>query len=307
MVNNREKLLLVDDDDFLSIVTKDVLEKVGYQVETAEDGEVAWTKLNNDPGHFDLLLLDKNMPKLDGFSLLKRIKADNRFKNLPVIMLTGASQQEDIAEGLACGAYYYLIKPSPEKVLQRVVKNALEEQRNKRELVSQVGKQTEALRIMHQAEFCFRTLQEAKSLALWLANVSVEPERTVTAYSELLINAVEHGNLGISYAEKGQLLKDGLWVDEIEQRLRQPSYSELFVEVLMKKTASDCVVTIKDQGNGFNWSQYLDFSPERVFDLHGRGIAMARLCGFESIEYQGKGNVVVTTVKTSATHQPKTK
>jgi DNA-binding response OmpR family regulator len=300
-----ERLLLVDDDEFLSIVTKDVLEKVGYQVETAEDGELAWTKLNTHPGHFDLLLLDKNMPKLDGFSLLKRIKADNRFNNLPVIMLTGASQQEDVAEGLACGAYYYLIKPSPEKVLQRVVNNALEEQRNRRELVSQVGKQTEAIRIMHRAEFCFQTLQEAKSLALWLANVSGEPERTVTAYLELLINAVEHGNLGITYDEKSQLLKDGLWADEIELRFQQPPYSDRYVTVSMEKTITDCVVTIKDQGNGFDWSNYLDFSPERMFDLHGRGIAMSRLCGFDAIEYVGKGNVVVTTVKTSVLNSPK--
>jgi hypothetical protein len=230
--------------------------------------------------------------------LLKLIKADTRFKDVPVIMLTGASKQDDIVEGLASGAYYYLIKPSPEKVLQRVVNNALEQQRNRRELVSQVGKQTEAIRIMRRAQFSFRTLQEARNLALWLAYLTLEPERTVTAYSELLINAVEHGNLGISYAEKSQLLKHGLWVDEIERRLQQPSYSERYVEVTMEKTLTNCIVTIKDQGNGFDWSNYLDFSPERVFDLHGRGIAMARLCGFESIEYLEKGNVVRTTVRT---------
>lgn len=293
-----ERLLLVDDDEFFGILTKDVLENAGYQVETVEDGELAWTKLDNDPCYFDLLLLDKTMPKLDGISLLKLIKADTRFKDVPVIMLTGASKQDDIVEGLASGAYYYLIKPSPEKVLQRVVNNALEQQRNRRELVSQVGKQTEAIRIMRRAQFSFRTLQEARNLALWLAYLTLEPERTVTAYSELLINAVEHGNLGISYAEKSQLLKDGLWVDEIERRLQQPSYSERYVEVTMEKTLTNCIVTIKDQGNGFDWSNYLDFSPERVFDLHGRGIAMARLCGFESIEYLEKGNVVRTTVRT---------
>lgn len=293
-----ERLLLVDDDEFFGILTKDVLENAGYQVETVEDGELAWTKLDNDPCYFDLLLLDKNMPKLDGISLLKLIKADTRFKDVPVIMLTGASKQDDIVEGLASGAYYYLIKPSPEKVLQRVVNNALEQQRNRRELVSQVGKQTEAIRIMQRAQFSFRTLQEARNLALWLAYLTLEPERTVTAYSELLINAVEHGNLGISYAEKSQLLKHGLWVDEIERRLQQPSYSERYVEVTMEKTLTNCIVTIKDQGNGFDWSNYLDFSPERVFDLHGRGIAMARLCGFESIEYLEKGNVVRTTVRT---------
>ena len=150
---------------------------------------------------------------------------------------------------------------------------------------------------MRSAEFSFRNLQEAKNLALWLANVTLQPERTVTAYAELLINAVEHGNLGISYAEKSQLIKDDLWAEEVARRLQQPEYAGRFVAVSMEKTATEFIVTIKDQGQGFDWSNYLDFSPERLFDLHGRGIAMARMTGFDSLEYLGNGNTVVVTVK----------
>ena len=55
-------------------------------------------------------------------------------------------------------------------------------------------------------------------------------------------------------------------------------------------------VTITDQGNGFDWQTYMEFNPERVFDLHGRGIAMSKAISFDSLEYLGKGNCVVTTV-----------
>lgn len=295
-----ERLLIADDDEFVRSITQEVLEQTGYTVEIAGDGLDAWGKLDGDPSRFDLMLLDKKMPRLDGIALLKRLKSDERFKELPVIMLTGDTRQQDIVEGLAEGAYYYLTKPSTEEVLKRVIKNALAEFGQKRELRSLAGYQNNSLRILRRAEFCFQSLQEAKALALWLANASLDPERTVSGYSELLINAVEHGNLGITYAEKGRLLSEERWADEVESRLKMPRYSNRIVKVTLEKTASACTVTIADQGDGFDWWNYIDFNPERAFDLHGRGIAMSRAMSFDSLEYLGNGNTVVTTVLTDA-------
>jgi len=291
-----ERILIVDDDEFIRSISQEVLELAGYLVEAAEDGLDAWEKIDSAPSQFDLILLDKKMSRLDGIGLLKRIKSDERFKELPVIMLTGDNQQQDIVEGLAEGAYYYLTKPSTEAVLKRVIKNALEEFGKKRELLEMLGHQSSTLHILRRAEFSFRTLQEARDLALWLADASLDPARTVNGYSELLINAIEHGNLGITYAEKSQLMSAGNWQDEIETRLQCPPYSERMVYVSMQRTTSACIVTIADQGDGFDWQNYIDFSPERVFDLHGRGIAMSKAMSFDGIEYIGNGNTVVITV-----------
>ena len=290
------KLLIVDDDEIIRLVTQDDLQQCGYTVETAEDGLAAWEKIDRDPSRFDLMLLDKQMPRLDGISLLKRIKSDGRFKELPVIMLTSDSRQEDIIEGLAEGAFYYLTKPSAENVLQLVIKNALDEFRQKRELRALIGKQASNLNLLRRAEFCYRTLSEARDLALLLADASMAPERTINGYSELLINAVEHGNLGISYAEKGRLLSEGQWMEEVEARLQQPQYSAKAVNVTLEKTAAASIVTITDQGDGFNWQAYLEFSPERAFDLHGRGIAMSKATSFDDLEYLGNGSGVMATV-----------
>lgn len=202
-----ERLLIVDDDEFVRSITQEILEQAGYTVEIAGDGLDAWEKLDGDPSRFDLMLLDKKMPRLDGIALLKRLKSDGRFKGLPVILLTGDTRQQDIVEGLAEGAYYYLTKPSTEEMLKRAIKNALAEFGQKRELCSLAGYQNNSLRILRRAEFCFQSLQEAKILALWLANVSLDPGRTVNGYSELLINAVEHGNLGLP-----TLKKAGYWL-----------------------------------------------------------------------------------------------
>lgn len=294
-----ERLLIVDDDEFIRSTTQEVLEQAGYSVEVAEDGLAAWEKIDGDPSRFDLMLLDKKMPRMDGIALLKRLKSDDRFKELPVIMLTGDNQQQDIVDGLAEGAYYYLTKPSAENVLKLIIKNALDEFRQKRALREMLGHQTSSLRILRRAEFYFRSLQEARDLALWLADASQDPGRTVNGYSELLINSVEHGNLGISYAEKSQLLSEGRWAEEVESRLKDAHYSDRLVHVVMEKTASVCIVTITDQGSGFDWQSYIGFSPERAFDLHGRGIAMSKVMSFDGIEYLGNGNTVVITVQLS--------
>lgn len=290
------KLLIVDDDEIIRSVTRDNLQQCGYTVETAEDGLAAWKIIDDDPSRFDLMLLDKRMPRLDGIALLKRIKSDGRFKELPVIMMTCDSRPEDIAEGLAEGAFYYLTKPSAGEVLKLVVGNTLDEFRQKRELRALIGRQANNLNLLRRAEFRYRTLPEARDLALLLADASMAPERTVNGYSELLINAVEHGNLGISYAEKGQLLREDRWGIEVETRLQHPQYSDRIVNVTLEKTATASIVTITDRGDGFDWQAYLEFSPERVFDLHGRGIAMSKATSFDSLEYLGNGSSVVTTV-----------
>ena len=291
-----DTLFVIDDDDFFRTVTQSVLEEAGYGVLMAEDGMSGWETLDQTPTCCDLILLDKNMPQLDGIALLKRIKSDPRFKDLPVIMLTGDDRQQDITEGLEEGAYYYLTKPSTEEVLLRVIRNALNDWQQKRELRAQIGLQKNNLGLMRRAEFSFKTLSEARDLALLLADASTAPERTLHGYSELLINAVEHGNLGITYAEKTALMNEGRLIEEIDSRLRHPNFAERMVVVALERTATTFAVTITDQGSGFDWQNYVEFSPERAFDLHGRGIAMSKALSFDRMEYMGKGNVVVTSL-----------
>ena len=62
------------------------------------------------------------------------------------------------------------------------------------------------------------------------------------------------------------------------------------------RLADQLMFTISDEGEGFDWRGYLEFSPERAFDPNGRGIALARLASFSSLDYRGCGNIVVVTV-----------
>ena len=68
------------------------------------------------------------------------------------------------------------------------------------------------------------------------------------------------------------------------------------MEISYKFTPSEVWYRIVDEGDGFDWTRYLDFDPARAFDPHGRGIAVARLSSFDALEYIGKGNLVIATV-----------
>jgi two-component system chemotaxis sensor kinase CheA len=84
------------------------LETAGYEVMTAADGEQAF-KLLQERGA-DIVVSDVEMPNMDGFGLAKAIRASQRFKDLPVVLLTALSTDEDRARGLASGADAYLVK-----------------------------------------------------------------------------------------------------------------------------------------------------------------------------------------------------
>lgn len=106
--DKKVKVLIVDDDAFLSGIYATKLELEGFQVVSARDGEEGLKAAMREKP--DLILLDVLMPKLDGFEVLKRLKAEPEFKATPVIMLTNLGQKEDIEKGLADGAVDYLIK-----------------------------------------------------------------------------------------------------------------------------------------------------------------------------------------------------
>jgi hypothetical protein len=84
----------------------------------------------------------------------------------------------------------------------------------------------------------------------------------------------------------------GEWQQEIQRRLQLPEYRDRLVEVSFEKVNKLICITIQDQGAGFNWQNYLDFSPERAFDLNGRGIALAYKLSIDQLQYLGNGNTV---------------
>lgn len=289
------KILAVDDEIFNLDILETDLEDAGFEVVRAEDGVIALEKLESVPD-IDVVVLDRMMPRMDGMEVLRHIKGEPKYRDIPVIMQTAAAQSHQVEEGIQAGAYYYLAKPYDEQMLIGIIRAALHESRNFFEMREEVRKHQNVLGLIEMARFRFRTLEEAKNVAYYIASCCPDPESTVFGLSELMINAVEHGNLGISYPEKTTLVLEGRWEKEVQNRLAKPDNRDRYAILNFELGSDEVIIRIEDQGEGFNWQDYIEFSPKRLTDPHGRGIAMAKSMCFSTLEYSGKGNVVTCTI-----------
>jgi len=108
-MRTNKSLLVVDDDENNRDILSRRLEKEGYTVATASDGQEALNMLRVE--QFDLVLLDVMMPKMDGYEVLLRIKADSNSLNTPVVMISAVKEKDSIISCLQLGASDYLLKP----------------------------------------------------------------------------------------------------------------------------------------------------------------------------------------------------
>ena len=104
-----KKILIVDDDQLISLTLKRLLELRGYQIVIAADGEEGLEKTNSAAP--DLIILDLMLPKLSGEEVCKKIRKDENLAHLPIIMLTAKSFDSDKIIGKVIGANCYLTKP----------------------------------------------------------------------------------------------------------------------------------------------------------------------------------------------------
>ncbi len=297
MTSNRTSILIVDDEPINLDIICAHLEDENYDLVRADNGHEAWSRLEADPARYDTIILDRMMPDMDGMQLLNIIKDTDELKHVPVIMQTAKAASSDVIAGLKAGASYYLTKPYDGEILKSVIRGAVNGRLHEKSLLESLREGRKIFDLMTFGRFRIRNLHQCNLVATQVAHLCPEPQRVVTGISELLVNALEHGNLKIGYAEKGNLMRSGTWQMEVERRLGTSENTDGYIELEFKVEADTVQIRIRDQGQGFDWTPYLDFDPERAFDPHGRGIAMARLSSFDDLEYLGDGNEVLATVK----------
>jgi len=283
------RVLAVDDEAFNLEILTEWLTDQGMAVDTAENGRQALDALQTAHRAYDVILLDRMMPEMDGLEFLEAFNAQTLSRDIPVIMQSAAATVDEVQTALSAGVWYYLSKPFERRKLLTVMETAVRDFRTHAQL-------RHAANEIPLKEFTPQTLRiqtpaQAVEAALSLASYSQQPAQTAVGLYELLFNAIEHGNLEIGYSEKSRLLNERRWLDEIESRLRRAPYSERVASVAVSKTADGIHYVIGDQGKGFKSKQYLQLQSHRAADNHGRGIAFAGRC-FDRLEYQGTGNQV---------------
>jgi hypothetical protein len=291
MDSNILRVVVADDDTLNLEILVNTITGAGYEAHGFEDGDTALEYIKAYPENVDIAILDKMMPRMSGLKVLRHIKADPALKNIPIILQTGDVGIEQLQEGLEAGAYYYLSKPFYSEMLLSLVNAAARDCVMRNQTLNKLKKEKPITTLLDAGVFKLKTTEDAFRLAAALSYHATRPEDVNLAVSELIVNAVEHGNLGIGYEEKNHLLQHGTLNEEINRRLALPENINKVVKVIFERIGNKITVLIEDQGNGFDWKKYMSFEPMRLTDLNGRGIASANIMRL-GIEYIGSGNKV---------------
>ena len=129
MENKDIKILVVDDFELIQTIFKNSLLKLGYQnIDFASDGLEAWDKIRKSKENgtpYELVLLDWNTPRMDGYELLSKCRESQEFKDIPIIMVTAESELNYIIKAVSKGISGYIIKPFSVDILKQKINEAM--------------------------------------------------------------------------------------------------------------------------------------------------------------------------------------
>ena len=123
-----KRILIAEDEQPVARIVQVNLGREGYEVDWVPDGVAALAAVAENPP--DLVILDVTMPQMDGFEVLRRLKSDPETSELPVIMLTGKSDDESVFKGWAEGVHSYMTKPFDPRDLTLMVERVLSDSEN---------------------------------------------------------------------------------------------------------------------------------------------------------------------------------
>jgi CheY-like chemotaxis protein len=238
------------------------------------------------------VITDIQMPIMDGLELLESIREK---KSQTIVIITTAFGTENYAiQALQLGANNYLKKPVRGtdlipllKKYQSVIDNKFNTDALPGKLISKRFSIEFKSTITGIPKIVDRILIESDCNFQNSERINVE-----LGLVEIITNAVEHGNLEISYQEKKSALDAGNIEELFASKLSDPIFRDRKIIVDYKKDQTGCEWIITDEGHGFDWRELPDPTHEQnILDLNGRGVFISNFL-FDEIEYYGKGNIV---------------
>lgn len=284
------KVLVVEDDQASRSYLEVILRKENLNFRSADNGKDGLEIFKEYIP--DIVLSDINMAQMNGLELLENIK---RIKpETIVIMLTAFNSEDYVVEAMKLGANNYLKKP--------VLKNNLISLLRKYSSVLHSRKSAKKIQGFikrHNFSLDFKSnIEIIPSIVNYLITEveGVFPEEVLLdiklGLGELLLNAVEHGNLDISFIEKSHAVQNDQLQQLYYERLGDPEFyrRKVFIDFSMTPEYSEWVIT--DEGDGFDPDSIPNpISEDGILRLHGRGIFICKF-QFDELEYLENGNKV---------------
>jgi CheY-like chemotaxis protein/anti-sigma regulatory factor (Ser/Thr protein kinase) len=292
-MKTKATILLVDDEALVRDELGGLLEDEGYEVVRGSDGQQGLELFQQrNP---DMVITDVRMPRSDGLSLAAAIRQVS--PTTPVTVITGHGNESMAIQAIRAGVTDFLKKP----VRLEDLCAALDRMQTARELGQrQPTGLPPAVRLLEHS--WIYTLDNELTVVpafvdatLSTCALGLEPTSLMElslALRELVLNAIEHGNLGLSYEQKTRALETSTLDEVLAQRRTQAPYAGRRTRVSATVKSDEIVVQVADEGDGFDWRSLPDPTDwEHLLDIHGRGVLLARL-SVDRLEYNEKGNEV---------------
>ena len=283
------RILVVDDQEALRSLLSRLLVREGFEPIEAGDGEEAVRLFKSESPL--VVVSDIMMPRMDGLALLHEIKRIDR--NATVILMTGQGNEDVLLDALRGGATNFFKKPF-----------------NIRELIDEIRTIVEfRLEAARSTLFSPFLLEETKHFVIPRADcpyfpiinqITLQlpcllPEGEILnlkiGIEEMIANAVEHGNLGISFEEKNRAIEEGRLAELMTERGRQSDALGRAVHVISRLTTDHFEISIRDEGQGFAWRSLPAVAPESLLSFNGRGIFLTKIY-FDEVIYNETGTMV---------------
>lgn len=287
------KILIVEDDLASLSFLEMILKKEGFDYRTAENGRLGYHIFKEYQP--DIVLTDVNMDEMSGLELLEKVKRE-RAETI-VILLTAYTSEENVMSAMRYGANNYFKKPVLKNTFLSVLRkyaNIIQMQNYDKEIVSFQVKHTFNLQFPSNIDLIPSIVNYLVKETSGILSPSIQLDVRL-GLSELLINAVEHGNMEISFEDKEQAIQDDTLQDLYNSRMKNEIFSKRVVDVKYSMDGKSCEWTITDQGCGFDFLKIPDpVTEDGLLRMHGRGIFICRF-QFDKMEYIETGNIVKVT------------
>jgi len=286
------KVLIVDDQEDVRRFLVRYLHKKGFEPIEASSGEEALELFKAiQPAS---VVSDIMMPEMDGIELLESIKAID--PSVVVILITGYGSEDVVLKALRKGANNFFKKPFQFRDIEECIKNALKY----REEDTAKAMHTSAL-AYEKKNFIVKTKEAnvmpiIRQITFNLNNFLASDEHIniKIGIEEIMTNAIEHGNLGITSKEKEDTLANATWGKLVNERMESEG-GEKLIMVSSELYRDRFTVDIEDEGEGFNWKALESVDPVTLMDMKGRGVFLVKVF-FDEVNFNENGNKV-TLVK----------